>query len=485
MHERSPFVIAATLVTALAHSIGTALSVAATDNSQQRVVFPAVPAISPAVAQMSEATGNCELPAVPPLTQLQLLVRSVDSRRIKRGWDVMSSTPNDVLRHLATVEPMEVPNGEPGVTAIDSTGATRAYFPVLSVYLDLRPQVTGANPVIRPSRVLLKARLHQIEQTLWPRGAALDAVHADAARIEEYLDTQIPPHMHGVAIFASSQHHLFEAIDTDSPFDNQVSARAVPDLFQLARLLGERETAVLAIVITHAARLFVMERGGLREVRGVSADPKFFHMVRETNAMNQKHYQSHALHVRTDFARQLADQIEQIVDRTEATELFLAGESEAIHPLRQALSPRIAHMIHHAPLVLGIDTPVDAALEELRPLLRADEAERASSIVEQLIEAVQADALGVAGLEPTRNALDLGQVDTLVLAGDTPISPEDRSALIAAATRTDATVEVVDHSEPLAQLEGVGALLRYRTTHVTEPSIAIPVEETPGQHMAQ
>lgn len=396
----------------------------------------------------------------------------------------MSSTLYDVLRHLATVEPIEVPNGEPGVTAIDSTGATRAYFPVLSVYLDLRPQITGANPTVRPSRVLLRSRLHQIEQTLWPRGAAFDAVHADAARIEEYLDSQIPP-MQGVAIFVSSRHQLFETIDTDSPFDNQVSARAVPDLFQLARLLGERETAVLAIVITHAARLFVMERGGLREVRGVSADPKFFHMVRETNAMNQKHYQSHALHVRTDFARQLADQIEQIVDRTAATELFLAGESEAIHPLRQALSPRIAHMIHHSPLVLGIDTSVDAVLEELRPLLRADEAERASSIVEQLIEAVQADALGVAGLEPTRNALDLGQVDTLVLAGDAPISPEDRSALIAAATRTDATVEVVDHSEPLAHLEGVGALLRYRTSRVAETGEAVPLEETSGQHIAQ
>ncbi len=397
----------------------------------------------------------------------------------------MSSTPYDVLRRLATVEPIEAPNGEPGVTAIDSTGATRTYFPVLSVYLDLRPQITGANPAIRPSRVLLKARLHQIEQTLWPRGAAFDAVQADAARIEDYLDMQTPPHMHGVAIFASSRHQLFEAIGTDSPFDNQVSARAVPDLFQLARLLGERETAVLAIVITHAARLFVMERGGLREVRGVSADPKFFHRVRETNAMNQKHYQSHALHVRADFARQLADQIEHTIDHTSATELFLAGESEAIHPLRQALSPRIAPLIHHAPLVLGIDASVDVVLEELRPLLRAYEAERASSIVEQLIEAVQADALGVAGLEPTRNALDLGQVDTLVLAGDAPISPEDRSALIAAAARTDATVEVVDHSEPLAHLEGVGALLRYRTSHITETGVAIPLEKTPGQHIAQ
>lgn len=397
----------------------------------------------------------------------------------------MSSTAFDMLHRLATVEPIVVPTGEPGVTASDSTGATQTYFPILSVYLDLRPYVTGANPVVRPGRVLLKSRLHQIEQTLWPRGAAFDAVRADAARIEDYLDNQVLPNVQGVAIFAGSRHRLFETIETDSPFDNQVSARAVPDLFQLARLLGERETAVLAIVTTHAARLFVMERGGLREVRGISEDPKFFHMVRETNAMNQAHYQQHALHVRADFARQLADQIEQLVDRTAATELFIAGESEAIHPLRQALSPKLAHLIHQSPLVLGIDAPVDTVAEELRPLVRAYEAERASTIVEQLVEAVQADALGVAGLEPTRHALDLGQVDMLVLAGDAPISPEDRTALIAAATRTDATVEVVDHSEPLAHLEGVGALLRYRTGRTAEPDVILPAGEGPEQHFAQ
>lgn len=389
----------------------------------------------------------------------------------------MSSTANDILRRLATVEPIEAPAGQPGVAAYDVTGAIRTYIPILTVYLDYRPQISGANPAIRPSRVLLRTRLHQIEQTLWPRGAAFDAVNAGAARIEEYLETQTPTNVQGLAIFAGTRHHLFETLETDSPFDNQVSARAMPDLFQLARLLGERETAILAIVVTHAARLFVMERGGLREVRGLSADPKFFHMVRETNAMNQAHYQRHALHIRADFARQLADQVERLVDRTAAAELILAGESEALPLLRQALSPRIAQLIHHPPLELGIDAPADVVLDEVAPLLRAYEAQRVSSIVEQLVEAVQADALGVAGLEATRHALERGQVDTLVLAGDAPISPEVRSALIALATKTDASIEVVDHNEPLAHMEGVGALLRYRTSEVAEASIPVSSAE--------
>lgn len=394
----------------------------------------------------------------------------------------MSATTYDLLHRLATVQPLEVPTGEPGVAGYDETGAARSYIPVLSVYLDMRPQTTGARPTARPSRVLVKSRLHQIEQTLWPRGAAFDAVHADAARIQEYLDTRVPANAQGLAIFAGTEHHLFETFETDSPFDNQVSARAMPDLFQLARVLGERETAVLAIVSTHAARLFVMERGGLREVRGLSEDPKFFHLVRRMNAMNQAHYQRHALEVRTDFARQLADEVERLVDRVGATDLFLAGEPEVVPLLREALSPRVAQRIHHAPLSLGIDAPADAVLDEVTPLLREYEAQRVSSVVEQLVAAVQADALGVAGLAPTRQALALGQVDTLVLAGDAPVSPEVRSALIASATMTDAAVEIVDHSDLLARLDGVGALLRYRTGAPAGLSAPIPyAEDTPAQ----
>ena len=391
----------------------------------------------------------------------------------------MNSTTYDLLRRLATVAPIEVPAGEPGVAAPDETGVVRTYIPILSVYLDLRPQITGANPTIRPAYVLLKARLHQIAQTFWPRGSAFDAVQADAARIEAYLDQQTPPYPRGLAIFAGIRHGLFETIEADSPFDIQISARALPDLFQLARLLGERETAILAITTTHAARLFVMERGGLHEVQSLSADPKFFHMVRETNAMNQAHYQRHALQARTDFAHQIADQIEQLVIRSGASELFLAGEPEVLPLLRHALRPRVAQLIQHSPLELGIEAPADAVINELAPLLRAYEAQRTASIVEQLVEAVQADTLGVAGIDPTRHALDHGQVDTLILAGDAPIAPEVRSALIASASQTGAIVEVVDHSDPLARLEGVGALLRYRTAETVEPGmITQSIEET-------
>ncbi len=130
--------------------------------------------------------------------------------------------------------------------------------------------------------------------------------------------------------------------------------------------------------------------------------------------------------------------------------------------LRQALSPRIAGLVHELPHSLEPDAPRDAVWEDVAPLLAEVEAERERSIVQRLVDAVRAHALGVAGLARTRRALGNGQVDILVLAGDAPFAPETRDELIEWATKTDAAIEVVDHSDLLQQLGGVGALLRYR-----------------------
>jgi hypothetical protein len=95
-------------------------------------------------------------------------------------------------------------------------------------------------------------------------------------------------------------------------------------------------------------------------------------------------------------------------------------------------------------------------------VIQQAQADHERSTVEQLIAAVQADALGVADLARTQAALERGQVDVLVLAAEAPLPPDVRSSLIAQATKTDAAVEIVEQSEPLLRLGGVRALLRYR-----------------------
>jgi Bacterial archaeo-eukaryotic release factor family 10 len=373
-----------------------------------------------------------------------------------------------LLRQLATLEPLQVPAGEPGVAALGGrANQKRLYVPVLSVYLDLRPSgahAGGARPEAHPGRIFLDERLRQIERTFWPRGMAYEAVRADVERIQTYLETQVDVATAGVALFVSESHHLFKTLTTAIPFETEVTARALPNLFQLARLLDDQETAVVALAHTNAVRLFVVHQGGLRELHRLSEDAKLFHQVHGEIAMNQAHYQRHALAVGQAFAHDAAEHIERLVERYGASEVVLTGETRAVARLRQQLSPHVASLLMIQPHTLEPDAPQSAVAELAEPLLARARADRHRSLLDRLVEAVRSNGLGVVGLERTRQALHSGQVDILILMAGAPFAPEARDELIALASKTDATTQIVEHSDLLERLGGVGALLRYPMT---------------------
>ena len=372
----------------------------------------------------------------------------------------MDTHMHDVLRTLAAFEPRPAPAGEPGVTLLGAPSSAR-YLPVLSVYLDWRPEAMGERPGLRAARVMLRARLREIERAFWPRGAAYEAVRADATRIERYLDEQAPPSADGLAIFACEPAGLFETLETGVPFETEVMALATPNLYQLAYLLDDHEAAVIAVVDSNTARLFVSQRGLLRELKRLDEDPKYFHMMKGAVAMNQAHYQRYAVTQRRRFAEEVAQRLSEVIEEVGATRVILAGDDVAAAELKAALSPDVAAMLLEVPLRMSVDVTRDEIWDEIQPIVREAEAEQDRSVVERLLDEALSDRLGVVGLEQTRAALEAGQAYMLALVADGQIPEEERSQLISLATQTDAQVEVVDSPE-LAHLGGVGALLRYR-----------------------
>src|ERR671937_419915 len=310
---------------------------------------------------------------------------------------------HEVLRRLSMLEPGEEP--------------------VISAYLDMRPQETGENPAVRSGLIVLKDRLREIEATFWPRGAAFDSVRADAARIDRYLDEGAPASAQGLALFACGARNLFEAVAAGVSFEDQVTSAPVPDLFQLARLLDEQETAVVAVVDTNTARLFVTRTGFLDEVGGPDdKNTKYYRKV-SLGGLNAARYQRHADERRAEFAREAAAEIERVVQEDGAARVILAG------------------------------------LEAEEEQARAD----------QLIGALRGSGLGVAGAEPTGRALEHGQVDVLLLDPTAELDEALRGEFVRLAVATGATVEIVENDEPFRQLGGVGALLRYR--HEAPPAV--------------
>jgi peptide subunit release factor 1 (eRF1) len=331
--------------------------------------------------------------------------------------------------------------------------------PVLSIYLDMRPE--GDRPALRASQLMLMDRLREIEKTLLPRGAALDSFRADVARIERYLDHEFPVSAQGVAIFACAAHGLFDVAEAGVPFEHQVSTGRTPDLFQLARLLNDQETMVVGVANVHTVRLFVMRTGSLTEVGGTERDSVHYRRT-SLGALNQARYQRHFDNHRADFAREATAEIERLVEREGPTRVILAGNEIALRTLVEALSPHVAELVHGRIVRVDVRAPRNAVAREIEPLLARAEADDEAAIADQVVAAVRADTLGVAGLEHTRSALEQGQVDLLVLTPEAEIDDETRNDLIRLATTTAADVEVVGEHVALQRLGGVGALLRYR-----------------------
>lgn len=392
----------------------------------------------------------------------------------------MDTRVHDLLVKLAAVEPLRTPEGEPGAPRFGvATGAR--YIPVLSVYLDWRPEATGERPGMRAARVVLRDRLHEIEQALWPRGAAYDAVQADTARIQRYLDEEAPASAEGLAIFACGPLGLFETLDAGVPFVTEVTALAAPNLYQLARLLDDQESVIAALVDRANARLFVSQRGLLRELKGLSKDPKFFSMMKGAVAMDQAHYQRYALTQRARFAEEIASALSQLIHETDASEVILAGEEGALATLRPALAPDVARLVTLASPRMDMQATSNDIREVMEPIMREVEAEQERSEVERLLSETLAGRLGVVGLRRTRAALELGQVNTLLLSASAPLSAEERSDLIALATNTGAETQIVELSPGLEELGGVGALLRYTLSGLPHAA-ALPTLEPPSAH---
>jgi stalled ribosome rescue protein Dom34 len=254
---------------------------------------------------------------------------------------------------------------------------------------------------------------------------------------------------------------LFETVEAGVPFEDQVTVAPQPDLFQLARLVDEHETAVVAVVDSNTSRLFVTRRGMLREVGGADEDPKYYRTRPMVGGLNQASYQRHNANLRAQFARETAAELARLVDAEEASRVVLAGDEVAIPLLRDALSPRVADLVKDV-LRLDIRAPLDTVAEEVKQVLGAADAEDAQTTADQLLAAVRAGGLGVAGLDETRAALEHGQVDELVLDPAAELDEATRGELVRLAQLTSATIEVVERHDGLQRLGGVGALLRYR-----------------------
>jgi peptide chain release factor subunit 1 len=188
---------------------------------------------------------------------------------------------------------------------------------------------------------------------------------------------------------------------------------------------------------------------------------------------SQARYQRHVENFHQQHVKEVVEALDKLVREEKIERIIFAG-NEVVIPLVQEQLPQ--HLAEKVVDVLRLDVReteqqvLQATLEAMREHDARDDAER----VQRMLDGYRSGGLGTAGLRETLRALEIGQVDELLLSaepgairnghdnGAEPVDAFTPDELVTRARQTGATVRFIEDPSLLEPVGGVGAMLRYR-----------------------
>jgi peptide chain release factor subunit 1 len=210
-----------------------------------------------------------------------------------------------------------------------------------------------------------------------------------------------------------------------------------------------------------------------------------------TGGWSQARYQRHLANFHLHHLKEVVDVLERVVRDEEINQIVIACDEVTKPTLMEQLPQHVADKIIDI-VRLDINAPEREVLSATLEALRGRDADTDVERVDALISAWRSNGLGVVGPEDTLQALEMGQVEELLItatpsslrqvaSASTPVAPGpvdvDSSApsagvdpdrlkladdLVTKAQQTSARVRFIEDVGLLAEVGGVGAILRFR-----------------------
>jgi peptide chain release factor subunit 1 len=344
-------------------------------------------------------------------------------------------------------------------------------FPVISLYLDLRPDERGRDRF----EPFLKKELTDRVRTYPADGAERESLGTDAERIRDYV-AGIDPAVNGLALFVCGAIELFEAIELAAPIDTHrlfISDR--PHLYPLARLLDEYPRYAALLTDSHSARIFVFATNTLEKTEEIEGVKTRQH---KKGGWSQARYQRHIENFHVQHAKEVVDTLGRIIRDEKIDKVVVAADAVIAPLLREQFPKEIDERIVDY-LKLDVRAPEREVLEATIAALREQDAVDDRERVDKVIGAYRGNGLASVGIEEVKLALERGQVEELVIAAaaeaiesatlEENAVPAERTAeertadeLVALARQTSARIRFIQDQSLLAPVGGVGAFLRYK-----------------------
>jgi peptide subunit release factor 1 (eRF1) len=358
-------------------------------------------------------------------------------------------------------------------------------FPVVSLYLNLATDQNGRENY----ETFVRKAFSDRAKGLPAESPERESFEQDHVRIRAYLENEINRSSQGLAIFACAGSELFEAIQLDAPIDQHwLFVGSVPHLYPLARVIENHPRYAAVLLDTNRAQIFVFGLGTTERTESV-VNAK----TRRTSkgGWSQARYQRRAENVHLNHIKEVIETLERLVRDEDLQHVVVAGEDVALNILRNELPKTLAEKLIDM-AAWNRDAGEADILANSLEALREKDAETDAEKVDELLGAWRSGGLGVAGPESTLTALQLGQVDELIIAAAPDVLkrvqklPDDAAPgtvvadtsapqgatdegrlklsdeLVTRAQQTGARIRFIEDAALLADIGGVGALLRFR-----------------------
>jgi peptide chain release factor subunit 1 len=353
---------------------------------------------------------------------------------------------------------------------------------VLSLYLNLDPSQFATPPARKSS---IRSLIDEADRRVRERnGLSHDdraSLQASLGRAKALLENDLPTDgAHALAVFASEQNDLFEALKLPRSVPNRVAIGHSPLVGPLARI-ARRERWCVTLVNRRDARILRGGADGLREVQRIHDDVSGQH---DQGGWSQSRYQRGVEKEKDDHLKTTCDALLRHFKRQPFQRLIVGGPREVVTDFEQKLHHYLSERLAGRVEVDVERSSPDQVLEAARPLIEKLEREREHEALERLGER------GACGIEDVLPPLNERRVELLILdeqfGGVTGVQcldcgwlglegdrcPADGSETVELDDLTEAMIELsvqqsadllaVHHErEALERYGGVAALLRF------------------------
>ena len=310
--------------------------------------------------------------------------------------------------------------------------------------------------------------------------------------IEGYLNkNEREKGQQGLAIFASDIHNFFRAYKLGMPVENLLIVDTSPYIRPLARLVDEYEAFGLVLLDSQRAKIYVVSSGKVGYKKIYATDIINKH---KKGGMSQARFQRLRKGAIDHFLKDVADDVEKLFLHDEVVKIIIAGSGNAKLSFKNILPPHIKSKIVDI-IDMDFDEAEGRLVSKAEEIVLDDEKETSEQNVSRLRDEILRNGLAVHGLKETGEAVINGQVELLLVSkgykirgwicekcqtvdsgvkdkcpycGSRTAEVDVIEELIEFAERTDTKIVFVEDNPILAELGGVGGLLRFKPPPVVE-----------------